>query len=253
MLKYCLELRDTNNLIFADNLSLKQSIAELTTKIQDIEVVVKELKVERDSVVDTDSKTQDRLLKLEKECHSHNQYTRRDCIEVAGIDTSVTEEKLEEKVCEILGDIDVAVDPSSIQACHRLYDGKRTIVKFMNRKTAQNFLLKRGELANIDMYKKKVYINESLCAYYRFLHGKCKGLWNAGRIFKFWVSNGSVRYRLQQHGDFTIVRHLEDLERVFGVFGVLELFSEFVCYFYSPRGLLTLIFLYIFCYTQQGG
>ena len=36
----------------------------------------------------------------------------------------------------------------------------------------------------------KVFINKSLCRYYKFLSNKCKTLWSEEWIEPFWVSNG---------------------------------------------------------------
>ena len=137
-------------------------------------------------------------------------------MEVVGIEASESDEKLEDKVIDIFSDIDVVINKSDIQACHRLFDKKRTIVKFVNRKSVTKILNNRKNLASIEKYKKKMYINESLCPHYRYLYGMCKKLWIEKRLLQFWVSNGTVRYRLSEHGHFTIVRHIKELEDAFG-------------------------------------
>ena len=214
LLKYCIDLRKANAEIVAENVSLKESINSVKLQVKSLETIVNDLKKKYDEVAVTSN--DNRLYELEKQVFSNSQYSRRDTLEVVGIEESVNDDKLEDKVIEIFSDIDVTINSTDIQACHRLSDKKRTIVKFANRKSAQKILMKRKELSTIDAYKKKVYINESLCSYYRFLHRKCKQLWKEEKLFQFWVSNGTVRYRLQDRGNFTIVRHINELENVFG-------------------------------------
>ena len=58
----------------------------------------------------------------------------------------------------------------------------------------------------------KIYINESLCKYYKYLWWKCKLLQTRGSIQSFWVTNGSIRIR-HQNDEVTSVTHIEDLDR----------------------------------------
>ena len=60
----------------------------------------------------------------------------------------------------------------------------------------------------------KIYINESLCKYYKYLWWKCKLLQTRGSIQSFRVTNGSVGIR-HQNDEVTSVTHVEDLERHF--------------------------------------
>ena len=63
------------------------------------------------------------------------------------------------------------INPTDIEGCHRLplghnstTDKKSVIVKLVNRKHSELSL------------KSKVYLNHSLCPYYRDIWGKCKDL-----------------------------------------------------------------------------
>ena len=59
-----------------------------------------------------------------------------------------------------------------------------------------------------------IYINESLCKYYKYLWWKYKLLQTRGSIQSFWVTNGSIRIR-HQNEEVISVTHIEDLERHF--------------------------------------
>ena len=51
-----------------------------------------------------------------------------------------------------------------------------------------------------------MYINESLCTYYKKLWSKSKNLWDANHILSFWVSNGSIRVKLINEA-VSIIKH----------------------------------------------
>ena len=42
----------------------------------------------------------------------------------------------------------------------------------------------------------KLFINESLCGYYKLLWSKCKKLFLEKKIALFWVTNGTVKIKL---------------------------------------------------------
>ena len=69
----------------------------------------------------------------------------------------------------IFGEIGVNINERDIQACHRLREKDRTIVKFVNRKDCTNILRVKKDLKHLDPSKlsfpdgTKIFINESLC------------------------------------------------------------------------------------------
>ena len=60
-----------------------------------------------------------------------------------------------------------------------------------------------------------VYINDSLCWYYKNLWAKCKKLWLNKFIHGFWTSNGSIRLKLTKTGNVRVIAHDADLEELF--------------------------------------
>ena len=57
-------------------------------------------------------------------CLANNQYSRPECLEVAGIDSSVGDTALEDKVCQICCEIGVKVGENDIQSTYQLKKGK---------------------------------------------------------------------------------------------------------------------------------
>ena len=60
-----------------------------------------------------------------------------------------------------------------------------------------------------------VFINDSLCQYYKMLWRKCKKLLTNKFIDSFWVSNGSIRLRVENKNRPCVITHISDLEVLF--------------------------------------
>ena len=61
----------------------------------------------------------------------------------------------------------------------------------------------------------KLYINDSLCPYYRGLWNEAKKLWNKKKTFSYFTVSGTVRIRLQEKGPYNIITHIDDLKELF--------------------------------------
>ena len=153
---------------------------------------------------------------LERSLHSQEQFSRRECLEVVGILSSVDDKNLQSTACSILGGINVVCDSNNIENCHRIKED-RTISKFSSRRKSSKVLNKKQKPKNLDIGKygfndgSRIYINESLCPYYRGLQGKCKGLWQDKVIVSFYVINGILRVKKSEHDKPIIITHDVDL------------------------------------------
>ena len=56
-----------------------------------------------------------------------------------------------------------------------------------------------------------VFINDSLCRYYKNLWAKCKKLWLNKFIQGFWTSNGFIRLKCTETGNIRVITHDGDL------------------------------------------
>ena len=90
--------------------------------------------------------------------------------------------------------LDAAIDPSNIEDCHWLKnDGsKKVIIKFAGRKDANLIRKNKNKLKGMMFcligVNNPVFINGSLCSYYKMLLQKCKKLWSNKYIHASWVS-----------------------------------------------------------------
>ena len=128
---------------------------------------------------------------------------------------------MEDKVSNIFAEIGVNVNERDIQVCHRLREKDRTIVKFVNRKDCTNILRVKKDLKHLDPTKlaftegTKIFINESLCPYYRGIWNKCKKLRANQKLHQFYTINGIVRVKLEENGPPKSITHMLDLVNLF--------------------------------------
>ena len=163
----------------------------------------------------------EQMSNVERQCWANAQYSRRECLEVVGIPSSVNVKDLEGKVCTVFNRIGVAVKPDDIETCRRLYNDKKIIVTFSKRKVGQQVLRVKRELKNIDPSEfdfpegTAIFINESLCSYYKMLWSKCKKFWEKKLIYTYSTSNGNIRYRIGEDGNVNTVTHITDFKKNF--------------------------------------
>ena len=57
----------------------------------------------------------------------------------------------------------------------------------------------------------EIFVNESLCPYYRILCSKTKRLQSIGKINSFFYYSGTVKNKIDVNSKPLIIRHLDDL------------------------------------------
>ena len=96
---------------------------------------------------------------------------------------------------------------------------KEVIIKMSGRKDADKIRRAKKKLKGLNLssigINSAVYINDSLCRYYKNLWAKCKKLWLNKFIHGFWNSNGSIRLKLTETGNVRVITHDADLEELF--------------------------------------
>ena len=92
-----------------------------------------------------------KVTELERQHHKLEQYTRSECLDFSGIPNSVAPKDLENFILRLLQEIDINLDKSRIVACHRLGKTDRMIVKFLNRKDAENVYSNKKKLKDVDI------------------------------------------------------------------------------------------------------
>ena len=158
---------------------------------------------------------------IEKQCWANAQYSRKECLEISGIPWSVSDNDLEDVVCKAITKAGVEVSDKDIEDCHRVGKRGTTIVKFCKRKFSKQVLNVRKDLTKLSMEdlqltgQEKLYIKLSICPYYRVLWPKSKSLHSMGKIYSYYVSNGTIKIKIQETSKPLSIMHISDLDKRF--------------------------------------
>ena len=100
------------------------------------------------------------------------------------------------------------VDPNNVEDRHWIKFSKgpkKIIVKLSRRKDANKIRLLRKGLKGMSLsslgINSTVYINDSLCTYYKILWGKCRKLLLNKYIYSFWVTYGTIKLKPLKMGE----------------------------------------------------
>ena len=162
-----------------------------------------------------------RLVHTERQCWANAHYSRRETLEIVGLPKSLTNDEAETKLCKIFRSLDCNVNREDLDACHSLMDKKRVIVKFCQRKDCGKVLKAKNDLrklntTNLDLPERSnTFVNQSLCSYYRLLWSTSRKLHGKGRVFGWYVSNGSIKIKLQENRRPLYISHMEDFKKYF--------------------------------------
>ena len=162
--------------------TLGSQITDLSKEIKDTLTHLKKLESDIAVVRTVNDRLVERVVKTERQCRENAQYYRRDTLEIVGIPNYIDNSVLEETVRGVFKKIGVEIDERDVQACHRLKEKDRTIVKFVNRRVCLQIFRVKKELKSLDPTdlnfpeNTKIFINECLCPYYRGIWNKCKKL-----------------------------------------------------------------------------
>ena len=109
---------------------------------------------------------------------------------------------LESTVFKIFERLEVKVDLSNWNSSKN--GPKRVVVKVSKHKDATKIRSSKRKLKDMDLISfgisNPVYINDSLCTYYKMRWRKCKSLQTNKLIHSFWVTNRSIRLRTVENG-----------------------------------------------------
>ena len=147
-------------------------MANLTNKLAEFNKVLERMESRLQISKTINNTLGKRITNLEKQCWRNEQDSRREYVEIVGIPVSTNEIK----GCELIGKVTgTNVNEGYLELCHPLpSDQKKQIfVKFARRKDAESVLRNKNKKKNfnprsIDIDSNKVFINESLCRYYKF-------------------------------------------------------------------------------------
>ena len=148
--------------------NINKEVSELRSDFKKIE---SELSVSKN----VNNKLHKRVVALERQCWGNNQYSRRECLEITGVPDSVINDDLEKTTIKIFDKLDVGIDPSNIEDYHWFKSNgrKKVIIKFARREDANLIQKNKNKLKGMNLcsvgINNPVFINDSLCLYYKML------------------------------------------------------------------------------------
>ena len=185
--------------------NLNEKVSNLTEEVQKLNTNFELLKSDFSATRIENNSLNEILFALERQCWANAQYSRRECLEITGISSSVSDKDVEEVVCQAITIAGVDITADDIEDCYRVGSKGQTIIKFGKRKVSRQVLnvtkdLNKVKMSDIDLTEQSTfYINQSLCPYYRMLWSKSKTLYKRGTIDSCYVSYGNIKIRLQEN------------------------------------------------------
>ena len=179
------KFENTNNRLEELNDHLKTNIVDqMNESVMSIkDTIIDALKEDNAQLRNKVELLEKKLTEVESSCSKLEQYTRRNNIEIQGILPQIPDEKLEEKVIEVFGAMNIEITNNDVEDCHGLdKSSKSTIARFVNRKYCYRILSKKFETSKIEKSKlgfesnKKLYVSENLTPYNQHLAWTCREL-----------------------------------------------------------------------------
>ena len=139
---------------------LRKSISGLQHDIWNIKnVIIQRLQEDNLKLKETVSWLEDKVVQLGIKNNSLEMYGRRNNLEIEGILTSISDDELEKTTVAILNSINVKLESSDGEACHRIGRSKdskpkKTIIHIANWKLCKKALLNRKKLPSVSMIMK---------------------------------------------------------------------------------------------------
>ena len=105
--------------------------------------IIEALKAENLKLQQKVEKLENRISELESDLNKKDQYNRRNNIEIQGIPSDIGDDSQEDKVIQMLAEVQIVATKCNIEDCHRLGKNGSTIVRFVNRKFCNDILEKK--------------------------------------------------------------------------------------------------------------
>ena len=122
---------------------------------------------------------EDAFINNEIKINNADQYIRRNNIVIQGIPQSVKSKDLEDKVVNFLDKVNVKVTKNDIETCHRLYDNRKIILRFVNRKPLFEVLKNKIMVMVVDLNstefdKNTFFLSQKLSGYSNKIAFHCR-------------------------------------------------------------------------------
>ena len=151
------------------------------------------------------------------------QYPRRENLIISGIPACVSQKELQSTVINIVRELDLAIGPGDISACHRLGRGRngypaRVIVRFVNRQIVEFCLTNKKRLSELrGALRMNLRFYESLCSKNEETLRLCNSLQENDQIKYYFIRNGFVKIVINEGDDPLRISHPQVLRNKFSI------------------------------------
>ena len=154
---------------------------------------------------------------MERQCWANAQYSRRECLDIAGIPREVSGKVLEEKVLKVFAKHGCDISPDRIEAYYHVgITTDAVVVKFPKQKGCQHVWSVKKDLKKLTMEElelsgnNKLFINRSLCPYYKMLWSKSKKFHNLRKIHNFFISGETIKINVNENSSQLSITHVDN-------------------------------------------
>ena len=94
---------------------MESSDTKFAEEVRKLNESFQQLKSDLSITKNLNSQLHNRFVNMERQCWANAQYSRRECVEIVGITTSVPDNELEETFCKIADKVEVKIDDRDIE------------------------------------------------------------------------------------------------------------------------------------------
>ena len=162
---------------------------------------------------------------MERQCWVNALYFRRECLDIIGIPSEANADILKEKVSTSV--VSFVVIPLQSKLTPAIKSAKKKLnhsfVRFTKNKDCHQVWSVKRDLQKIKMEifnlsgKSKLFINGSLCPFYKVLWSKRKRLHSLGKIFSFYISGYTTKTKVSRNSFPLSITYVDDFPRYFPV------------------------------------
>ena len=199
---------------------MESSVTKFAEEVRKLNESFQKLKSDLAITKNVNNQLHNHFVNMDRQFCINAQYSRRECVEILGIPTSVPANELEEAFCKIVDKIEFKINDRDIESCHRVGSQGRTIVKFSHKKDCQKLMKVKKDLSKLkltvmDLGNTKIFIDQSLCRYYKLLWSKSKRVHAMKQIYSYYVSNGTVKVKLEENSRPISITYATDFDKHF--------------------------------------
>ena len=197
---------------------LRRDLKETQTRAFHNHMLIEKLNEEQSDVTD---QIMTKIIQLEKDITTTNQYNRRPNLIIDGIPDKVPQKNLEGVCLDLIQKLGIFnVTCFEVEGCHRLRKGENdscapTIIRFTNRKIPELCKKYRWKLNKLRYNGWNLSFREDLCEANKTVFTECEKMMNDGQLSRVYTHNGFVKVVRFEGERPKKLSHMDDINSLF--------------------------------------